>query len=408
VLRPDLDSLDALSGDRDAQWTRLQATTFLTDDEKRALVGYGPKPQEMAHKYSPDQPRDDHGRWEDGGGDTIVTEGGMIPTAGNKPPGGTKSITPAKPAPPQAPTPPTPKPPGGKPSQKDIDAYRGVLEPRHLDTFRRELNGEVVATKKDGTPFDHVTEVREAMRGLENTMNAINKELGSPTSKLTTTDRQTLTERYAAGSRQQVTGLRKRMGPMTNLVKLINDLAGITQNIANSQNLTREQLKALRDGAKFSDLAVAEQAILIMKINPWATNIEIGDRNWLEILYDSTSSNRVRANVLALLCRYLSTGRQQTDRLLNCLRQFEENDFDLVLSACSSAGQALKQHPVPELLHALVIIMKSDVNGLRHSARDAVLVAGGMTSREIVLAERQDEAQLWVTAATVATQLLNP
>jgi hypothetical protein len=73
-LRPDLDSLDALSGDRDAQWTRLQATTFLTDDEKRALVGYGPKPEPMAHKYSPDQPRDELGRWEDGGG-----FGGKIP-----------------------------------------------------------------------------------------------------------------------------------------------------------------------------------------------------------------------------------------------------------------------------------------------------------------------------------------
>jgi HK97 family phage portal protein len=74
MLRPDLDSLDALSGDRDAQWARLQATTFLTDDEKRALVGYGPKPQELAHKYSPDQPRDELGRWEDGGG-----FGGKIP-----------------------------------------------------------------------------------------------------------------------------------------------------------------------------------------------------------------------------------------------------------------------------------------------------------------------------------------
>jgi hypothetical protein len=83
VLKPDLDSLDALSGDRDAQWTRLQGTTFLTADEKRALVGYGPKPAELAHKYSPDQPRDDRGRWDDGGG-----FGGKIPREANPGAGG--------------------------------------------------------------------------------------------------------------------------------------------------------------------------------------------------------------------------------------------------------------------------------------------------------------------------------
>ena len=38
VLKPNLDGIDALSADRDAQWTRLQATSFLTDDEKRAAV----------------------------------------------------------------------------------------------------------------------------------------------------------------------------------------------------------------------------------------------------------------------------------------------------------------------------------------------------------------------------------
>jgi phage portal protein BeeE len=64
VLRANLDGLDALSADRDAQWARLQATTFLTDDEKRAATGYGPKPQELAQKYSPDQPRDERGRWD--------------------------------------------------------------------------------------------------------------------------------------------------------------------------------------------------------------------------------------------------------------------------------------------------------------------------------------------------------
>jgi hypothetical protein len=80
-LRPDIDSLDALAPDRDAQWARLQATTFLTDDEKRATVGYGPKPVDLAAKlFNPDQPRDDRGRWSGEGGGAIVE-----PTAGKKP-----------------------------------------------------------------------------------------------------------------------------------------------------------------------------------------------------------------------------------------------------------------------------------------------------------------------------------
>ncbi len=41
-LRPALDKVDALSGDRAALWDRLQRVDFLTVDEKRAAVGYGP------------------------------------------------------------------------------------------------------------------------------------------------------------------------------------------------------------------------------------------------------------------------------------------------------------------------------------------------------------------------------
>jgi HK97 family phage portal protein len=42
-LRPDLDQVEALSGEREALWARLQAASFLSDDEKRAAVGYGPR-----------------------------------------------------------------------------------------------------------------------------------------------------------------------------------------------------------------------------------------------------------------------------------------------------------------------------------------------------------------------------
>jgi len=40
VLRPDLDSIEALAPSRDALWERAQGSDFLTVDEKRTMVGY--------------------------------------------------------------------------------------------------------------------------------------------------------------------------------------------------------------------------------------------------------------------------------------------------------------------------------------------------------------------------------
>jgi phage portal protein BeeE len=39
----DADRIDGLSGDRDALWTRVEAASFLTEDEKREAVGYQPR-----------------------------------------------------------------------------------------------------------------------------------------------------------------------------------------------------------------------------------------------------------------------------------------------------------------------------------------------------------------------------
>ncbi|NVO55627.1 phage portal protein [Rhodobacteraceae bacterium B1Z28] len=39
MLKPDLDQVPALSAERDAQWTRVSRAEFLTDAEKRALLG---------------------------------------------------------------------------------------------------------------------------------------------------------------------------------------------------------------------------------------------------------------------------------------------------------------------------------------------------------------------------------
>ncbi len=41
-LAPDLDQIEALSTEREALWARLESASFLTADEKRAALGYGP------------------------------------------------------------------------------------------------------------------------------------------------------------------------------------------------------------------------------------------------------------------------------------------------------------------------------------------------------------------------------
>ncbi len=91
--RPDLDSVEALNPEREALWARLDAASFLTEDEKRAAAGYGASsiafgnspsssrpPNAVtpeARKYSPDQPRvpagsSDGGQWTDGGGGSFA------------------------------------------------------------------------------------------------------------------------------------------------------------------------------------------------------------------------------------------------------------------------------------------------------------------------------------------------
>jgi hypothetical protein len=79
-LRPDIDSIEALSIEREALWTRVDKATFLTQNEKRAAVGYGPVDggDALSQKagFRVDQPRvpagqPGGGQWlgEGGGGD---------------------------------------------------------------------------------------------------------------------------------------------------------------------------------------------------------------------------------------------------------------------------------------------------------------------------------------------------
>jgi HK97 family phage portal protein len=75
-LRPDLDQIEALAPERDALWKRLESTSFLTDDEKRAAAGYAAKggagqptrPFERGSKFNPNH--DELGRFATASGAT--------------------------------------------------------------------------------------------------------------------------------------------------------------------------------------------------------------------------------------------------------------------------------------------------------------------------------------------------
>jgi uncharacterized protein YukE len=58
------------------------------------------------------------------------------------------------------------------------DRMKEHLTERDLDAARRELNGEVVATKRSGQPWDHVDEVRNAQRGLVRRIGQLKRLLG--------------------------------------------------------------------------------------------------------------------------------------------------------------------------------------------------------------------------------------
>lgn len=60
-----------------------------------------------------------------------------------------------------------------------VDGHKGHLTRRDLDAARRELTGEVVARKSDGTPFDHIQEVRHSQYGLLNIINRNNRLLSN-------------------------------------------------------------------------------------------------------------------------------------------------------------------------------------------------------------------------------------
>ncbi|MFF3193463.1 polymorphic toxin type 28 domain-containing protein [Streptomyces misionensis] len=55
----------------------------------------------------------------------------------------------------------------------------------HYNAARREASGEVVARKADGTPFDHIAELKQARDGLDRIRRVLDREISSPPETLT-------------------------------------------------------------------------------------------------------------------------------------------------------------------------------------------------------------------------------
>jgi hypothetical protein len=90
--------------------------------------------------------------------------------------------------------------PRSNPSQPTkTDRLKEHLTDKDLDGARRELNGEVVARKSSGTPWDHVTEVKEAQNGLVNQINRLKRQLSD--SRLSPGDRPALESELSEASR---------------------------------------------------------------------------------------------------------------------------------------------------------------------------------------------------------------
>jgi hypothetical protein len=111
---------------------------------------------------------------------------------------------------------------------------------------------------------------------------------------------------------------------------------------------------------------------------------------------------------LSVLCNWLSLATSQVDRILTALAapSYEEDDF-LCIKACGCAALALECAWEPRLARALVEVFHDETRliGTRESAQNALLRVDGLSSREIVAAERTNRRALRERAEAVAERL---
>lgn len=82
---------------------------------------------------------------------------------------------------------------------RPTDRLKEQVDDPTLDAARRELQGEVVARRPDGEPFDHVTKVRQGQRGLVSRITELQRLLGD--TRTTETQRPALEAELSEASR---------------------------------------------------------------------------------------------------------------------------------------------------------------------------------------------------------------
>lgn len=65
------------------------------------------------------------------------------------------------------------------PEPDPLEGYRGQLDPATLEAARRELRGEIVGLRPDGTPYNHVLKVEQAQTGLKERINTMRRTLAN-------------------------------------------------------------------------------------------------------------------------------------------------------------------------------------------------------------------------------------
>ncbi|SRR5258706_7828867 len=186
-------------------------------------------------------------------------------------------------------------------------------------------------------------------------------------------------------------------------------LTEIEVTLRNGEPLTASQGELLRTSAKDSNVDLASKALQLLHTYPTLCHVREADVPWLETAADREDDAHIAANALSLLCDWLGQGQVQLPRLLRALASNTEGGDFLCITACSLSGQLLHSKPNSVLAHRLWSVFgdQDRPSGTREAARDALLVASGMSPKDIVQAERNRAIDLWKRASDAAIALLS-
>src|SRR5262249_33571294 len=149
------------------------------------------------------------------------------------------------------------------------------------------------------------------------------------------------------------------------------------------------------DLAKVGQTAKADRAIDLLYFYKTETDVNVRDRELLEGAADRAFSTHTRALALSLLCNWLSLAKDQVSRIFAAIADRTDEEF-LCIKGCSCAALALQEITDPRLIRAVINVFRDEtrLTGTRESARNALLRLDGMSSRDIVIAERSPQHTL--------------